>query len=178
MGKRSNFKRKERDFYPTPSSAVKALLPHLNSNTVFEEPCAGNGALIDHLEDAGHYCHYACDLTPLRGDIHTFDAMKIKRTMATDFITNPPWPLPNRRGEPTLSMALHLSNIRPTWMLLSSDVAHNVYFSQLAKRCVKIVSVGRVKWIPDSDGPGKDNCSWYLFDANHEGQTSFVARAA
>lgn len=29
----------------------------------------------------------------------------------------------------------------------------------------KIVSVGRVKWIEDSPHTGKDDCAWYMFDA-------------
>lgn len=29
-----------------------------------------------------------------------------------------------------------------------------------------VVSVGRVKWIPDSKMTGKDNCAWHLFDAD------------
>jgi hypothetical protein len=40
----------------------------------------------------------------------------------------------------------------------------------------KIVSVGRVKWIPDSKMTGKDNCAWYLFDQNGTGQTEFYGR--
>jgi len=46
MGKRSSFKRVERDFYPTPREAVLPLLLHLEYGTAFSEPCAGDGALI------------------------------------------------------------------------------------------------------------------------------------
>ena len=51
MGKRSDFERKPRDFYPTPIEAVEPLLPHLPEGFTFAEPCAGNGALIEHLEN-------------------------------------------------------------------------------------------------------------------------------
>lgn len=44
------------------------------------------------------------------------------------------------------------------------------------KMCVKVVSVGRVKWIEDSKMTGKDNCAWYLFDENHVGPTQFYGR--
>ena len=50
MGKRSDFERKPRDFYPTPIEAVYPLLEHLEENFLFAEPCAGDGALINHLE--------------------------------------------------------------------------------------------------------------------------------
>ena len=48
MGKRSDFERKPRDFYPTPMEAVEPLLPHLPEGFKFAEPCAGNGALVEH----------------------------------------------------------------------------------------------------------------------------------
>jgi hypothetical protein len=77
-------------------------------------------------------------------------------------------------------MGKRLSSIAPTWLLLPADICHNKYFqtSGLADRCQKIVSVGRVRWIPDSPRPGKDNCAWMLFDKRHSGKTEFYARAA
>ena len=35
MGKRSNYIRKDRDFYPTPLAAVYPLLPHLDPQILF-----------------------------------------------------------------------------------------------------------------------------------------------
>ena len=43
MGKRSDFERKPRDFYPTPIEAVEPLVEHLPKTFDFAEPCAGNG---------------------------------------------------------------------------------------------------------------------------------------
>jgi hypothetical protein len=40
------------------------------------------------------------------------------------------------------------------------------------------VSVGRVKWIPDSKMTGKDNCCWYLFDQADDAPAQFIGRAA
>ena len=102
MGKRSNFKRRERDFYPTPWEAVKPLVRHLppRLNNVWE-PCAGKGDLIgviDYYRPGGNW-------------------------LATDI-------------EPQAPFLLN---------------------------CTDIVSVGRVKWIPDSKMTGKDNCCWYRF---------------
>ena len=50
MGKRSDFERVERDFYPTPIEAVRPLVPHLPKTGLFAEPCAGDGRLIRHIE--------------------------------------------------------------------------------------------------------------------------------
>ena len=43
MGKRSNFERREVDFYPTPRAAVVPLIPYLARVRTFAEPCAGDG---------------------------------------------------------------------------------------------------------------------------------------
>ena len=53
MGKRSNFERREADFYPTPFEAVLPLIPYLRGIRTFAEPCAGDGdkaspSLLDH----------------------------------------------------------------------------------------------------------------------------------
>ena len=51
MGKRSNFVRFDRDYYTTPIEGFTPLLPHIMGKIErFAEPCAGNGALIDHIE--------------------------------------------------------------------------------------------------------------------------------
>ena len=163
MGKRSDFKRRERDFYPTPEAAVLPLLPHIRGIDFFEEPCSGDGALVRHLH------HLTCAICVRSSDVHPecvsgvkLDAMDITETEADCFITNPPWPAgPSTKGEPTVALALHLSKIAPTWFLLSADFAHNLYFRHLP--CSDIVSVGRVKWIPGSKDTGKDNCAWYQF---------------
>jgi hypothetical protein len=62
MGKRSNFERREADFYPTPRAAVAPLIPHLRGIRSFAEPCAGDGALIRHLESFGLRCAYSGDI--------------------------------------------------------------------------------------------------------------------
>jgi len=168
VGKRSSFARKERDFYPTPYEAVLPLLPHLPPALVYDEPCAGEGDLIRHLQKAGHRVDAHYDLA------EGFDARAIQQCYGAMFITNPPWPV--TRGEPTLSIAKHLSELAPTWLLLSADFCHNLYFAEIAPRCQKIVSVGRVSW--EGNGTkGKDNCAWYLFDLAHKGPTEFYGRS-
>jgi hypothetical protein len=158
MGKRSYFKRVPRDFYPTPYSAVEPLLPHLQAVTNFCEPCAGSGALVDHLAQNGHVCTYACDIEPQREDVARQDAFNI--SAASDFfITNPPWDRRILHG-----LIAHLSDIAPTWLLFDADWKHTKQSAEYMSRCVKIVSVGRVKWFPETNMTGKDNCAWCLFD--------------
>ena len=72
MGKRSNFERQPRDFYPTPMEAVKPLLEHLPEDFLFAEPCAGNGTLVEHLETKG-VCMWASDIEPQAEGIYKND---------------------------------------------------------------------------------------------------------
>jgi hypothetical protein len=179
MSKRSDkFERRPRDFYPTPVSAVTPVLPYLPNGVRFDEPCAGDGALIGHLASAGHTLVSASDIHPMADGITECDALDLDRCNGDMFVTNPPWPEPNRRGDPTLAILKHLSALAPTWLLLPADLAHNIYSSAVGDRCQKIVSVGRVKWIPGTKHSGKDNAVWCLFDATHAGQTVFYWRVA
>jgi hypothetical protein len=178
MGKRSNFERVERDFYPTPYEAVLPLLSHLDDETFFDEPCAGNGALALHLEKHGHICVWASDIEPQPSlsnllKIYQRDYRLADQQSGADyFITNPPWD--RKLLHPLISF---MSLLRPTWLLFDADWIHTKQSSDLMKRCVKIVSVGRVKWIEGSKNTGKDNCCWYLFDSKHTGPTTFVGRS-
>jgi hypothetical protein len=177
MSKRSDqFKRNPRNFYPTPEKAVRPLLHYLPDPIQFDEPCAGDGALVGHLESVGHFCGGASDIHPMGDNIDTIDALNINECYGEMFVTNPPWPEPNQGGDPALSILMHLSAIAPTWALLPADFAHNVYFGQIETRCRKIVSVGRVKWIEGTKHSGKDNAAWYLFDGGHDGATVFHGR--
>lgn len=174
MGKRSSFERIERDFYPTPKEAVLPLLAHLSPGTRFCEPCAGNGALIDHLTEAGHACVDAWDIAPQRGDIKTADARNRQCLHHPDlFITNPPW-----LREVLHEIIANLSDQYPTWLLFDADWSHTRQAAPYMPYLRKIVSVGRVKWIPGSKFTGKDNCAWHLFDQTEGTAALFFGRAA
>jgi hypothetical protein len=176
MSKRApQFERRERDFYPTPREAVVPLLAHLPARSRFCEPCAGDGALIDHLAAAGHLCTYAFDIEPQRGDVHVGDAaIELSAGYGADFfITNPPW------DRATLhAIILNLSARLPTWLLFDADWMHTRQAAPYLPLLRKIVSVGRVKWIPGSPFIGKDNCAWHLFDANSDAPAVFIGRHA
>jgi len=162
MGKRSNFERKPRDFYSTPFVAVEPLIEHLPKHFTFAEPCAGNGALVGHLEHYKGICMWASDIEPQLDGIVKNDYSEIGNLEVLEseyIITNPPW-------DRTLlhPMIDHFSLLRPTWLLFDADWAHTKQSAEYIKRCSKIVSVGRIKWF--GNVTGKDNCAWYLFDFN------------
>jgi len=173
VGKRSNFVRVERDFYPTPREAVVPLLRHLAPATRFVEPCAGNGALIDILTAEGHVCARAWDLEPQRSDIDRRDALTRLVGNIDCFITNPPWD-----REILHRLIPHLSSQHPTWLLFDADWIHTRQSRPFLPLLHRIVSVGRVKWIPDSKMSGKDNCAWHLFNMPSVPAAEFYGRTA
>ena len=190
MSKHSTqFPRIERDFYPTPEKAVLPLLRHLTWQCTFTEPCAGNGALISHLEKHGDYfCRSASDIAPQPSafaDINQRDAFDIDRVFTDFIITNPPW---QRRAkeeagkmlpaedQPLHRLIMHFKDLAPTWLLFDADWMHTVQAKPYLEYCVKIVSVGRVKWFEGTDHSGKTDCAWYLFDKPSFPHTLFYGR--
>jgi len=172
MGKRSEFKRVERDFYPTPIEAVVPLIPHLPKKGLFAEPCAGDGRLIRHIEKlTGMLGYWMTDIEPMADFVGDGDATTDTILGCDICITNPPW---NRKIlHPIIE---NLSNQLPTWLLFDADWMHTKQSAPFMNRLHKIVSVGRVKWIEGSKMTGKDNCCWYLFDKEHNGGIEFHGR--
>ena len=174
MSKRTDFARRKNDAYLTwDKRALPPLLPHLRPGTMFCEPCAGAGHLIDQLEDAGHHCMSAFDIDPQRDDIVKRDAFELQIYGANCYITNPPWTRAILHP-----MIMHLCAQMPTWLLFDADWMHNLSSSQYLKHCSKIISTPRLKWIEGTDQAGKDNCAWYLFDINHESFPTLLGRSA
>ena len=122
MGKRSNFERKPRDFYSTPFVAVEPLIEHLPKHFTFAEPCAGNGALVGHLEHYKGICMWASDIEPQLDGIVKNDYSEIGNLEVLEseyIITNPPWD--RSLLHPMID---HFSLLRPTWLLFDADWAH------------------------------------------------------
>lgn len=175
MGKRSDFERIPRDFYPTPKEAVAPLIPHLPEYFFYDEPCAGAAALVmafdDLTEGRGSPC-IVSDIEPKNAIVEQMDFRDFKACKIADFIiTNPPWD--RKILHPMIE---HFSAMRPTWLLFDADWVHTKQSAPFMPWLQKVVSVGRVKWIPDSKMTGKDNCAWHLFDQHLSGPTEFVGR--
>lgn len=180
MGKRSNFERIPRDFYPTPLEAILPLGKHIpDSWDTFIEPCAGNGALVDHVVyHFGMTCEYMSDIEPQRADIIKKDMMTLGykgfvRYHDVDcIITNPPW---DRKILHPFLESLQDQEL-PAWLLFDADWPHTRQSAHLMQWCAKIVPIGRVKWIPGSKHTGKENVCWYLFMPQKPDYTVFVPR--
>ncbi len=183
MGKRSAFKRREQDFYPTPREAVERVLPQLqidlNLFGGYIEPCVGDGALRKHLSDLTgvHNCWYMLDIVPRmigpkEGDATDHKEMEYAKSFSKLIITNPPWSF-----EPLTAMLETWRELGFTvWVLLSGDWAHNLRSAPYLSYCTDIVPVGRLKWMPDSKYASKDNNAWYRFEPYPDRTTVFHAR--
>jgi hypothetical protein len=176
MGKRTNFDRRDADFYPTPQAAVAPLIPYLRKIRSFAEPCAGDGDLVRHLEAVGLRCVYA-------GDIRTGqDALAVGTYGAADaIITNPPFKYPDDRPHSTrllFDLIRHfLTCGTQCWLLLPHDFSANKGSAPCLRHCSDIVPIGRVKWIADSEhSGGYENSCWYRFDASHVAGPVFHCR--
>jgi hypothetical protein len=181
MGKRSDFVRRERDYYQTPKKAVEPLIPHLPETFSYAEPCAGDGRLCRHIEElttSKAILTLASDIEPQAEFVLQHNALDLLVPEATDFIiTNPPWGRLKKHDYILHKLIPHFANQKPTWLLFDSDWVHTEQSSDFVKDyLVKIVSIGRVKWIEDSAGTGKDNCCWYLFYKNKTSPCEFVGR--
>ena len=174
MGKRSNFERVERDFYPTPKEAVVPLVRHLPpKGFTYEEPCAGAGDLVNALSELAPKADLvgAYDIQPRHICVRPGDALTTKAKATTDFyITNPPWD--RKLLHPIIE---NLSQQRPTWLLFDANWMFTKQAVPYLSFCHKIVTIGRVKWIKDSKHTGKDDSCWYLF-ANIQAPTQFFGR--
>ena len=184
MGKRSDFDRIPKDLYQTwDPRAVAPLLPHLGPHTRYAEPCCGEGALIKQLEAAGHFCTWASDIEDrnypitiagawVKHVVTEIDALNVTTPLRTAdmIITNPPY-----KKEILFPMLDHFIKQNRSWLLLQADFMHNVGSAPFLKYCSKIVSVGRVKWIPGTKSGGKENSAWYRFETR-ECETVFIGR--
>jgi hypothetical protein len=161
MGKRSNFPRHHRDDYATPSEAFQPLIPFLKWKKLVE-PCPGEGKLTRHMRKAGF------KVTPIHADARSYCYDLVGETM---FVTNPPW-----TRSVLHPIIVNLSDQAPTWLLMDADWAHLLCARPYLNRLRAIVSVGRVKWFPNSGGISLDNSAWYLFEYPSRRVTRFYGR--
>ena len=175
MGKRSDYVRRERDFYPTPIEAVIPLMAHLPESFTFAEPCAGDARLalhIDTLTNSKAIPTLLSDIEPQDDGVEKIDAFDFVAPSNTDYIiTNPPWD--RKLLHPMID---RFAAQCPTWLLFDANWMFTKQARNYLPMCQTIVTIGRVKWIEDSKSSGKDDSCWYLFDKKFTGNTTFFGR--
>jgi len=171
MSKRApQFKRRERDVYPTPPDAVLPLKPFAESGLLggdFYEPCADVGVLAGYVrQHLGLTCTGMSDIESVHPAVRKINALDLTHADirgADCLITNPPW-------DRSVMHAIinRLKWLAPTWLLIESDWLFTKQAAPFIPDATHIVTIGRLKWIPDSPYTGKDNCCWVRFVAGHE----------
>lgn len=144
MGRRSNFKRIDRDTYFTwDQRAYPPLLRHLPRRVSFIEPCAGRADLMDGLEAAGHSCALATDIRPMDERVFKSDILRatpdeIRLFGADMIISNTPW-----RRDILHAMIRLFSDALPTWLLFDANWIFTKQAVEFMPRLRKVVAVGR-----------------------------------
>lgn len=176
LGK-TEYKRVDRDFYPTGIKPLEPLIPHLSNNLVYSEPCAGAYDLVNNLKTLRPdiVCDIAFDIFPQDNRIIKKNALDIGSDDIKNcdcFITNPPY-----KWDMFEPITNHLLSMLPVWYLIPADFMHNKRMIPFMKTCSKIVSVGRIKWYPDSKATSTDNFCWYKFETTNISYTEFYHRS-
>ena len=169
MGKRSNFEKIPKDFYPTTDpKATEPLVPFIRGNT-YAEPCYGNGDLEDLLMEVVT-CKWRSDVRETVSSSKVMDALSLTKEDLADIdliVTNPPF-----TRSILMPMLDHFITLKPTWLLLPADYMHNVYFGDAMGKCQRVVSVGRLKWIKGSKHTSVDNFCWYFWPQGSKHETT------
>ena len=174
MSKRSNFEKIPKDFYATtdPKAVPPKFIDYIRGKT-YAEPCCGEGDLVDLLADIA-VCRWESDIEN-RGAGKIWDAMCLTEHELEKcelIITNPPY-----TKDVLLPMIDHFISLRPTWLLLPSDLAHNIYFKPYMGCCSRIISVGRLRWFKDSKHTSTENFCWYHWASPEPTQTVLHGRS-
>jgi hypothetical protein len=154
MGKRSNFRRRERDDYATPLAAIPALLAHVQPGQKFFDPAAGAGRLVEHLVNAGLVCVGQFNLPERDATCARYD--DVDRDAIA--ITNLPWL--RKTFHPAVR---NLSDQRALWTLCDSGWPLTQQAIPYLDRLQKIVAVKRLKWIENTKHGAMDGAVWLLF---------------
>lgn len=162
--------KKRNFFYPTiDPRCVPPLLAHVPPGTVFAEPCAGAGDLIQLLQAAGLVCAWGLELEPQgiclrnRWPIGVGNALTLtERDLGgVDLlISNLPW-----ERSWLHPLVRHLSALAPLWSLHDASWAFTKQAAAFAPLLTDVVAVGRLKWFEGSRYDPPDDCAWYRFCA-------------
>lgn len=178
MSKRSDFEKVPKDFYPTTDpKAVPTKLVEFIRGKNYASPCYGEGDLEDLLMDVAT-CRWRSDIRETVGSSRVMDALCLSKedvARCDIILDNPPF-----SKDVLLPLIDHFVSMKPTWLLLPADLAHNIYFGPYMQRCSRVVSVGRVCWFPKEGKrvASTDNFMWAYWekDATTDTRTIFYGR--
>lgn len=172
MGKRSDFKRLDKDSYNTfDPRAYVPIKKHFDPHN-FYEPCCGEGEMTSHLVKLGWSCVGMSDIRPGMGRA-TRDAFSLNKNDingAQWIVTNPPW----SRNIMHPMIRHFVSICENVLLLMDADWAYtNQAKEYMTPYLTDIYPIGRLQWIPGTGMTGKDNCAWYKFSKSKNDDVRF-----
>lgn len=170
MGRRSDFKKIEKDRYFTWDPRAYAQVEHIFRRIgSYVEPCAGGGDMMQKLTELGLDCLMASDIEPTKPKHQGLRRIRAKdyvepevweaATAADCIITNPPWT--REHLHPFISWCVATGT--PAWLLIDSNWAMTKQARPYLKHCSHIIPTARLKWIEDTTDSAKDDTAWYRF---------------
>ena len=71
-------------------------------------------------------------------------------------------------------MIAHLRTLwRPAWLLIDANWMFTAQAAPYLRYCSRILTVGRVVWIPGTTMTGKDDAAWFCFQPEPVDHTEF-----
>ena len=64
----------------------------------------------------------------------------------------------------------------PAWLLIDANWMFTAQAAPYLKYCSRIVTIGRVVWIPGTTMTGKDDCAWFRFQPKPVKATEFYGK--
>jgi hypothetical protein len=170
----SEYVRKERDDYPTPSWVSETVIPHLRALNITSiwEPAAGEGGMAAAFARAG----FSVTATDLSGGVNFLDDKAQAISPYNAIATNPPYGFQGKLAERFIERALDLT--RPSQgavaMLLKVDfdsgLTRRRFFADCPAWGTKLVLLRRIEWFKSLNGnTPSDNHAWYIWSWRHDG---------
>jgi hypothetical protein len=164
----SEYARKDRDSYQTPTWVTDAVAPHLRNFGVKEvwEPAAGNGQMVKALERHG----FNVTATDIADD--NYDFLECDPLDHYDaIVTNPPYGLAQEFVERALQLTEPLRGTVAMLLRVDYDSAATRLhlFADCPAFALKVVLTKRIVWFEPKTANPSENHAWYLWSWRHGG---------
>lgn len=156
--------RQKDDFYPTPLSAVEALMDVESFEGGVWEPACGNGAISKPFSN--HYDVVSTDLNDYGFGMSGVDFLMEERLLAPNIVTNPPY----RHAQSFIEKAIQLGAKKHCWLLrlsfLEGQKRKAFLFDKQPPARVWVFSQRLTIWRGDEEpsGSGTTAYAWFVWD--------------
>ena len=163
MTRFQKFPRQVNDSYDTPAEIADIVVPHLDKEKLWLEPCSGANALSNRLEAGGVHIAYRGDIEPRALGIAQADGADIPRKFdGCPIVTNPPFV---RGVFRSLLTSWIIEQEREAWILQPMTFLSAAGFQKtpLFKKIADIQTLPRIKWVPGSPHNDSKDHVWVRY---------------